>query len=34
MWKAARDNDKKIKGMIVDYRKRAEKKREFFLAVV
>jgi len=30
MWNDARKQEKKLRGMIVDYRKRAERRREFY----
>jgi hypothetical protein len=30
MWHEARKQEKKIRGMIVDYKRRAERRREFY----
>lgn len=34
MWHEARKQEKKIKGMIVDYRKRADRRKEFYEKIV
>jgi splicing factor, arginine/serine-rich 16 len=34
MWHEARKQEKKIRGMIVDYRKRADRRKEFYERIV
>lgn len=34
MWHEARKQEKKIRGMIVDYRKRADRRKEFYEKIV
>ena len=34
MWHEARKQEKKIRGMLVDYKKRAERRREYYERIV
>lgn len=34
MWHEARKQEKKIRGMLVDYRKRAERRQDFYEKIV
>lgn len=34
MWHEARKQERKIRGMLVDYRKRAERRRDFYEKIV
>ena len=34
MWQEARKQEKKIRGLMVDYKKRAERRREFYEKIV
>lgn len=34
MWHEARKQEKKIRGLMVDYKKRAERRREFYEKIV
>lgn len=34
MWHQARKQEKKIKGMLVDYRKRADRRKEYYEKIV
>jgi hypothetical protein len=34
MWHEARKQEKKIRGMLVDYRKRADRRKEFYEKIV
>ena len=34
MWHEARKQEKKIRGLMVDYRRRAERRREFYEKIV
>lgn len=34
MWHEARRQERKIRGMLVDYRKRAERRRDFYEKIV